>query len=70
MNPKIKKQWVEALRSGKYSQGRGQLSQQTKYCYPGVLNDTCNRRDINKPTYGLPEDSWLVEIGLDQSLAK
>lgn len=25
MNPEIKKQWVDALRSGKYLQGRGRL---------------------------------------------
>lgn len=40
MNKKIKKQWVAALRSGKYKQGRHLLrSRDEKYCCLGVLCD-------------------------------
>jgi hypothetical protein len=33
----VMKKWVAALRSGKYKQGRGVLSQDGKYCCLGVL---------------------------------
>lgn len=40
MNQEIKEQWVEALRSGKYKQGQGQLrDDNNKFCCLGVL---CN----------------------------
>tara|TARA_R110000868_G_scaffold114821_1_gene307258 strand:+ start:15406 stop:15807 length:402 start_codon:yes stop_codon:yes gene_type:complete len=40
MNKEIKKQWIAALTSGKYKQGRGQLrSENNKFCCLGVL---CN----------------------------
>lgn len=38
MNPEVKRQWVEALRSGKYKQGRGRLATpEGYYCCLGVL---------------------------------
>ena len=38
MNPEIKKKWVEALRSGKFKQGKGALYKSTSgYCCLGVL---------------------------------
>jgi len=40
MNPEIKKQWVEALRSGRYTQGWRRLrNQNDQYCCLGVLCD-------------------------------
>lgn len=33
----VRKEWVEALRSGKYEQGKGQLVKDGKYCCLGVL---------------------------------
>lgn len=39
MNQDIKKRWVEALRSGKYQQGRGQLRADGRWCCLGVLGD-------------------------------
>lgn len=54
MNKQIKKQWVSALRSGQYKQGKGKLcygnQNGTKYCCLGVLSDlavkngVCSRR--------------------------
>lgn len=37
MNPEIKAQWVAALRSGEYEQGRNKLNTDGKYCCLGVL---------------------------------
>ena len=37
MNQEIKKKWVDALRSGKYKQGRGRLKASGKFCCLGVL---------------------------------
>lgn len=40
MNQEIKIKWLEALRSGKYQQGEGQLrTQDNKFCCLGVLCD-------------------------------
>jgi hypothetical protein len=39
MKPEIKKLWVEALRSGKYKQGKYHLHTGDKYCCLGVLCD-------------------------------
>lgn len=39
MNPEIKKQWIDALRSGTYAQGKGQLRNDNKFCCLGVLCD-------------------------------
>ncbi len=38
MNPEIKKEWVKALKSGKYKQGRRELkTKESEYCCLGVL---------------------------------
>lgn len=39
MNPKVKKRWVEALRSGKYEQGKRRLRSENTFCCLGVLCD-------------------------------
>lgn len=40
MNPKVKKLWIEALRSGKYKQGIKRLrTVKNRYCCLGVLCD-------------------------------
>jgi hypothetical protein len=40
MNPKIKKLWIEALKSGEYGQGSGMLRpDKTRFCCLGVLCD-------------------------------
>lgn len=37
MKQEIMEKWVEALRSGRYEQGRGRLRRGDKYCCLGVL---------------------------------
>lgn len=37
MNKKLKKEWIKALRSGKYKQARGKLRVGRAYCCLGVL---------------------------------
>lgn len=39
MNQDIKKRWVEALRSGKYKQGKERLKSEQGFCCLGVLCD-------------------------------
>lgn len=40
MNEKIKKQWIEALRSGEYKQGKNYLRNiENNFCCLGVLTD-------------------------------
>lgn len=39
MNEKIKKQWINALRSGDYIQGKHVLKRNNQYCCLGVLTD-------------------------------
>lgn len=39
MNPEAKAKWIEALRSGKYKQGRGALRNGDTFCCLGVLCD-------------------------------
>ena len=39
MNAEIKEQWVVALESGKYEQGKNYLHSGTRFCCLGVLTD-------------------------------
>lgn len=61
LHPQLKKRWVEALRSGKYKQGRQYLRDQSdQYCCLGVLCDITEKgkwyeavsvTDRRKPVY-------------------
>lgn len=44
MNQEIKKEWVAALRSGEYKQGRGYLCDYGLYCCLGVLCDIVHKK--------------------------
>jgi len=60
----IKKAWIEALRSGKYEQGRGYLKKDNCYCCLGVICEINNKLD---------EHGWIVGGGnyyLSDSLEK
>jgi len=64
MNEAVKKEWIEALRSGDYFQGRGYLRQAesveekyVKYCCLGVL---CN-------IYSKQENIKWIKVGMTDS---
>lgn len=47
MNAEIKKEWIEALLSGEYEQGKGQLrDDQGKHCCLGVLTDIACKKGV------------------------
>ena len=48
MKKSVMKQWVKALRSGKYKQTRGQLRGKRGYCCLGVLCDVYDADAWNK----------------------
>ena len=73
MKPTIKKLWVNALRSGKYKQGRGSLCKTTtekgktvtEYCCLGVLGDVAVDAYWEKnPTVPLIGGKQVTEYGL------
>jgi hypothetical protein len=50
MNAYVKQLWVEALRSGHYKQGKGQLrSTKNTFCCLGVLCDLYDKQAWTKP---------------------
>lgn len=63
MKPKIKEQWVAALRSGEYKQGKSALRAldkkgELKYCCLGVLCDILGRKwykadELDQPQVGV-----------------
>lgn len=46
MNEEIKTQWVQALRSGDYEQGKGVLQGDGKFCCLGVLCDLAEKAGV------------------------
>lgn len=46
MNEDVKKLWTDALDSGKYKQGQGNLRTDNEYCCLGVLCELAAQRDI------------------------
>jgi len=65
MDPKIKADWVAALRSGKYTQAQGRLrisagddeSNVDGYCCLGVICDVTQKRWVRQHTY------WYALVG-------
>lgn len=54
MDPALKAQWVEALRSGKYKQGPTYFERGGKYCCLGVLCVIAERQTELSPA----QDNW------------
>lgn len=54
MNAEIKTKWLEALKSGKYVQGRGKLRHDGKYCCLGVLCDVVDPSRWSTPPSWFP----------------
>ena len=56
LDPEIKAKWLEALRSGKYEQGKGCLrDHEGKYCCLGVLADIVDPEGWGRPVIDLFE---------------
>lgn len=70
MNKKAKKLWIDALRSGKYEQGYGQLCDNGKYCCLGVLVDIAISHDsFNDGFKSKRDDYWKKLDRLPVSVA-
>ena len=65
MNPEIKKQWVEALRSGEYKQGRYCLrDDENKFCCLGVLSDLYIKQgNPGEWELNLNKTNYIMHIG-------
>jgi hypothetical protein len=70
MDPVAKKKWVDALRSGKYNQGRGRLRHDDEYCCLGVFCDLIDDGEWSEPTFSgiyfykvgdKDSSGWLVD---------
>lgn len=62
MNPEIKQQWVDALRSGEYPQSTNYLRDKTGWCCLGVLTDLFIKATGAKSmAWVLPDDNWHKE---------
>lgn len=48
MDPAVKAQWLTALRSGEYQQGRGYLRRNDTFCCIGVLADLAIKAGIGE----------------------
>ena len=55
----LKERWIEALESGKYTQGRGQLRLQDSFCCLGVLCDLVNPNGwVQQQGGGWEDEDW------------
>lgn len=63
MNRTIKKRWIKALTSGKYTQGRGTLYRDDTFCCLGVLCDLFIKTKVGKAAGARWETVSLAEDG-------
>lgn len=70
MNPEIKAQWVDALRSGEREQGNGALNRDGKFCCLGVLCDLAARAGIVSGISGIGSRAHEVAYGNDYEHAR
>ena len=61
-NKRVIKRWVEALRSGKYKQGAGQLRTGDSFCCLGVLCDLHSRTKDGSKWEGMNEPPNVLEF--------
>jgi hypothetical protein len=71
MDEKVKAKWLEALRSGKYKQGRQGLRKVDSFCCLGVLCDLLNPNGWRQITDNDLIYSFNGELGvIDKRLAR
>jgi hypothetical protein len=70
MDAQLKRDWVKALRSGNYKQGRGRLcSVNGRYCCLGVLYDQLPDKEWVRTTTVIKENVWAIPVQFgDQEL--
>lgn len=70
MNERVKKLWIEALRSGEYQQAIGRLRIDDRFCCLGVLCDLHAKETGGMwlPDPALPEDQYFVYASADSVL--
>lgn len=70
MNPDARALWLEALRSGEYAQGRGQLTRITNdealHCCLGVLCEVAVRAGVELNVREVPLTGGVVERWYDE----
>lgn len=67
MTPEFKKEWIAALRSGKYSQTKGTLRDQEGFCCLGVAYDLTGR-DWRETSVGTHETDENNETEFDPGI--
>lgn len=63
MNQVIKHQWLDALRSGTYTQGVGWLRRDDRYCCHGVLSDLYVQAHEDTHWMVNPRGDWRLTRG-------
>ena len=73
----LHEEWIEALRSGEYQQGRRYLKKGDNYCCLGVLCELADEPEEVKGVYTLfgdklsfPSPELLHKVGLEIKMAK
>lgn len=69
MNPELKAKWTEALRSGKYPQGRLAMKKDEGFCCLGVLADVIDPDAWSEMTTSRGSYTWngcTAFFGIDQ----
>lgn len=62
MNQEIKTKWIEALKSGKYKQGREHLRAGDDFCCLGVLCDIYKNQSTEKVEWESPDRGNVYSI--------
>jgi hypothetical protein len=63
MKQEVMKQWVKALRSGEYKQGRSSLRNKDHFCCLGVLCDLHSKTDGHRATWSVPDFCGDMKYG-------
>lgn len=63
MDPKLKREWVKALRSGEYEQGTSALCRKGKFCCLGVAYDVLVDGEWERSSASAYADTWGVPSG-------